>query len=73
MSKYVVDDSNTYLYSHESIAPTLLPMDAMVRFTCDKGSEFTAHTVYRISSNTHSPNIWCGLGLDGGHKAGHQL
>jgi hypothetical protein len=48
-------------------------MDAMVRLPLDQGSKFTADTIYRLSSNAHPTDAWRGLGLDGGHKAGHQF
>lgn len=48
-------------------------MDAVVRFPRDEGSESTPDTIYRVPSNARPTNAWRGLGLDGGHKAGHQL
>jgi hypothetical protein len=59
--------------NNKTLASTLFPMDAVVRFASDKGSELTANTVYFISSNAYPANAWRGFGLDGGYKAGHQF
>jgi hypothetical protein len=56
-----------------SIAPALFPMDTLVRFTCNQGSEFTSDTIYFISTNTRPANAWRRIGVDGGYKAGHQF
>jgi hypothetical protein len=48
-------------------------MDVVVRFSRDQGSESTADTIYRISSNAHPTDAWRSHGMDGGYKAGHQF
>ena len=55
------------------IAPAVFPMDTLVRFARNQGSEFTSDTIYCISTNTHPANAWRRIGVDGGYKAGHQL
>jgi len=56
-----------------SIAPALLPVDTLVRFARNQGSEFTSDTIYCISTDTHPANAWRRIGVDGGYKASHQF
>ena len=55
------------------IAPAVFPMDTLVRFARNQGSESTSDTVYCISANTRPANAWCRIGMDGGYKACHQF
>ena len=63
-------NQRTFLWS---LAPALFPMDTLVRFARNQGSEFTSDTIYCISTNTRPTNAWRRIGVDGGYKAGHQF